>query len=96
MNINEPRQTVEYLFLFLFQHQKHKHSRPAGPFSWSLRLNSVDSSKLTELEVWRMREAVRPWLEVTRAETGGQSGQTNFRLTAHTLGSLATGNRSLY
>ena len=27
--------------------------------------------------------------------TGGQSGQTNFKLTAGTLGSLATGNSSL-
>ena len=95
MYTNETRLTVEYLFLFLFQHQKHKQTRPAGSFSWSLRLNSVESSKLTELEVWRMREAVRPWLEVTRAETGGQSGQTNFILTAHTLGSLATGDCSL-
>ena len=32
---------------------------------------------------------VRPWLEVTNTETGGQSEQTNFALTAHTLPSLA-------
>merc|ERR1719411_1288225 len=36
-----------------------------------------------------MREKVRPWLEVTRAEAG-------FTLIAHTLGSLATGRKKLF
>lgn len=62
----------------------HSLDSPAGPFIWKLRLNSEDSRKLTELEVGMMREKVRPWLEVTRAETG-------FTLIANTLGSLATG-----
>ena len=96
MNIHDTRLTVTYLYLFIFQPQTQKQSRAAGPFSWSLRLDSVNSSKLTELEVGRMREAVRPWLEVTTTETGGQSGHTHFILTANTLGSLSTGNRSLY
>ena len=62
----------------------HSQDSPAGPFTWNLRLSSVDSCKLTELEVGRMRQEVRAWMEVTRAETG-------FTLTARTLGSLATG-----
>ena len=37
--------------------------QPAGPFTWNFRLNS---SKLTELEVERMREVVRPWLVTGR------------------------------
>ena len=41
-----------------------------------------------------MREVVRPWLEMTSTGTGGHRGKTVFTLTAHTLGSLATGNRS--
>ena len=57
-----------------------------------IRLDSHDSSKVTELEVRRMREVVRPRLEVTTAETGGQSVQTNFTLSAHSLACLATGN----
>ena len=55
--------------------------QPAGPFTWNIRL---DSSKLTESEVERMREVVKPWLVITKTETG-------FALTARTLGSLATG-----
>ena len=66
----------------------HSQDQPAGPFTWNLRL---DSSKLTELEVERMREVVRPWLGITKAETGGHSGQAVFTLTAPTLGSLETG-----
>ena len=65
----------------------------AGPFTWNLRL---DSSKLTELEVERMREVVRPWLVITNTGTGGHSGQAVFTLTARTLGSLATGVISLW
>ena len=36
-------------------------------FTWKLRLSSVDSRKLTELEVGRMtlREEVRPWPRLT-------------------------------
>ena len=45
-----------------------------------IRLDWLDSSKVTELELERMREmvreVVRPWLEVTNSETGGQSGHT--------------------
>ena len=67
----------------------HTQDQPAGPFTWNFRL---DSSKVTELEVGRMREVVRPWLVMTKTETGGHSGQAVFTLTAHTLGSLATGD----
>jgi len=42
-----------------------------------------------------MREEVRPWLEVTSTWTGGHRGQAVFTLTAHTLGSLATGRKKL-
>ena len=66
--------------------------QPAGPFTWNIRLNS---SKLTELEVERMREVVRPWLVITKTETGEHTGQVVFALTAHTLGSLATGREKL-
>ena len=39
----------------------------SSSFTWKLRLSSVDSRKLTELEVgrMRMREEVRPWLTET-------------------------------
>ena len=63
------------------------------PFAMTFRL---DSSKLTELEVGRMREVVRPWLEMTSTGTGGHPGKTFFTLTAHTLGSLAIGTMSLW
>ena len=46
---------------------------------------------MTELEVERMREVVRPWLVITKTETVGDTGQAVFTLTALTLGSLATG-----
>ena len=41
--------------------------RTAGPFTLKLRLSSVDSRKLTELEVGRMtmREEMRSWLTET-------------------------------
>ena len=68
--------------------------KPGGRFSWNLRLSSVDSSKVTELELGRITKVVRPWIEVTKPETGGESGHDNFTLTAHTLGSLATGTTS--
>ena len=42
-----------------------------------IRLDWLDSSKVTELELERTREVVRPWLEVTNTETGGQSGPTS-------------------
>ena len=71
----------------------HSQDKPAGPFTWNFRL---DSSKVTELEVGRMREVVRPWLEMTITGTGGHPGKTAFTLTAHTLGSLATGTMSLW
>ena len=63
------------------KHGGTREDQPAGPFTWNIRL---DSSKLTELEMERMREVVRPWLVITKTETG-------FALTARTLGSLATG-----
>ena len=66
----------------------HTQDQPAGPFTWNFRL---ESSKLTELEVERMREVVRPWLVITKTETVGYTGQAVFTLTALTLGSLATG-----
>ena len=53
----------------------HSQDQPAGPFTWNFRL---DSSKLTELEVERMREVVRPWLVITNTETGGHPGQAVF------------------
>ena len=68
--------------------------KPGGRFSWNLRLSSVDSSKVTELELGRIRKVVRPWIEVTKPETGGESGQMNLTLTAHTLGNMATGTTS--
>ena len=67
--------------------------QPAGPFTWNIRL---DSSKLTESEVERMREVVRPWLVITKTETVGYTGQAVFTLTARTLGSLATGTISIW
>ena len=70
----------------------HSQDKPAGPITWNFRL---DSSKVTELEVGRMREVVRPWLEMTSTGTGGHPGKTVFTLTAHTLGSLAIGTMSL-
>ena len=51
----------------------HSQDKPAGPFTWNFRL---DSSKVTELEVGRMREVVRPWLEMTNTGTGGYRGKT--------------------
>ena len=54
-----------------------------------IRLDWLDSSKVIELALGKMRKLMRPWLEVTNTETGGQSEQTNFTLTAHTLPSLA-------
>ena len=68
--------------------------KQGGRFSWNLRLSSVDSSKVTELELGRITKVVRPWLKVTKPETGGESGQMNLTLTAHTLGNLATGTTS--
>ena len=49
------------------------------PFHYILmiRLDPLESSKVTELELGRMREMLRPWLEVTNTETGGQSGPTS-------------------
>ena len=70
----------------------HSQDQPTGPFTWNLRL---DSSKLTELEVKRMREVVRPWLVITNTETGGNPCQAVFTLTARTLGSLSTGTMYL-
>ena len=66
------------------------HEYEASHSSLIIRLDSHDSSKVTELESGRMR--VRTRLEVTTAETGGQSVQTNFTLSAHSLACLATGN----
>ena len=54
-----------------------------------IRLGWFDSRKVIELALGKMRKLMRPWLEVTNTETGGQSEQTNFALTAHTLPSLA-------
>ena len=54
-----------------------------------IKLEWLDSSKVTELELERMREVVRPWLEVTNTETGGQSGHTNFIFTASSPACLA-------
>ena len=73
-------------------HSQVEQDKPAGLFTWGLRLDTLDSSKVTEFELGRMRELVRPWLKVTRAETSGQSGQTNFTLTASSLACLAIGN----
>ena len=70
------------------KHGGTREDQPAGPFTWNIRL---DSSKLTELEVERMREVVRPWLVITKTETVGYTGQAVFTLTALTLDSLATG-----
>ena len=56
----------------------HSQDQPAGPFTWNFRLNS---SKLTELEVERMREVVKPWLVMTNTGTGGHPGQAVFTLT---------------
>ena len=70
----------------------HPQEKPAGPITWNFRL---DSSKVTELEVGRMREVVRPWLEMTNTGTGGHRGKTVFTLTAQTLGRLAIGTTSL-
>ena len=46
-----------------------------------IRLGWFDSSKVIELALGKMRKLMRPWLEVTNTETGGQSGQTNFTVT---------------
>ena len=71
----------------------YSQDKPDSFFTWNLRL---DSSKVTGLEVGRMREVVRPWPEITITGTGGHPGKTVFTLTAHTLGSLATGTMSLW
>ena len=60
----------------------------AGPYTWSFRLNS---RKVTELEVERMIELVRPWLEMTITRTGGHPGNAVFTLTGDTLRRLAKG-----
>ena len=54
----------------------------SGPYTWNFRLNS---RKVTELEVERMIELVRPWLEMTITRIGGHPGNTVFILTADTL-----------
>ena len=60
----------------------------SGPYTWSFKLNS---RKVTELEVERMIELVRPWLEMTITRTGGHPGNAVFTLTADTLSRLAKG-----
>ena len=57
-----------------------------------MRLEKRDAARLTVSVMEKMREEVRPWLEVTEAATEGGHGQTVLTLSARTLGSLTTGH----